>query len=52
MLTPLPVARGLVVDAGEEAELVEGHLGGVDAELMLELALGGALDALDGVGEG
>ena len=50
MLTPFAVAGRLVVDARQEMELVHGDLLLLDAELVLELALGGALDALDGLG--
>ena len=49
MLSPLAVAGRLVVDACQETELVKGHLFLLDAELVLELALCGTLDALDGV---
>ena len=51
MLSPLPVAGGLVVDAGQEVEFLYGDLLLHDAELVLELSLGGALGALDGVGQ-
>jgi hypothetical protein len=47
VLSPLAVARSLVVDAREEAEVLKRHLGRVDAQLVLELALGRALDARD-----
>lgn len=51
MLAPFAVAGSLVVDAGEETEVLDGDLLLLDAELVVELALGSALDAHDGVGE-
>lgn len=51
MLSPLAVAGGLVVDAGQEAEVLNGDLLLLDTELVVELALGGALDTLNGIGE-
>ena len=49
MFTPLAVAGSLVVDAGQEVEVLYGDLFLLDAEFVLELSLGGALGALDGV---
>lgn len=51
VLAPFPVARGLVVDTGQEAEVLQRHLLLLDAELVVQLALGGVLDAQDGVRE-
>lgn len=51
MLAPFAVAGGLVVDAGEELELLNGNLLLLDAELVVQLALGGALGALDSIGQ-
>ena len=51
MLAPFPVARGLVVDAGQKAEVLQRHLLLLDAELVVQLALGGVFDAQDGVRE-
>lgn len=51
VLAPLAIARGLVVDAGQEVEVVEGHLLLLDTELMIQLAPRRILDATDGVGQ-
>lgn len=51
VLAPFAVAGSLVVDAGQEAKVLNGDLFLLDAQLVVELALGGALDAHDGVGE-
>lgn len=45
MLSPLAIAGRLVVNARQEVEVVERHLLGVDAELVLELAPRRVLDA-------
>lgn len=47
MLSPLAIARGLVVDSGEELEFIQGHLLGLDAQLVVQLALRGALHTQD-----
>lgn len=49
MLSPRAVARRLVVDASQELKDLWGNLGGGDSELLVELALGGAADTLDGL---
>lgn len=51
MLSPLAVARGLVVYPREEVELVQRHLFFLDAQLVVQLALRRPLDAHDGVGQ-
>jgi hypothetical protein len=38
VLAPLAIARRLVVYPRQELEVVDGHLGGLDAELLVELA--------------
>ena len=51
MFTPLSVAGGLVVDSGQELEVLEGNLLGLDAQLVLQLAARSSLDAINGVGQ-
>lgn len=43
MLSPLAIAGGLVVDSGEEFEVLNGDLLGLDTQLVVELSLRGAL---------
>ena len=52
MLAPFAVARSLVVDPGKEVELLDRHLLLLDTKLVIKLALRGALDALNSIGEG
>mgnify|MGYP007054562521 CR=1 FL=1 len=47
VLSPLAVARRLVVYPGQEVELVQRHLLRLDAQLVVQLALRGPLDAQD-----
>lgn len=51
MLAPLAIAWRLVVDAGQEVEVLKRNLLVLDTELVVKLAPGGILDATDGVGE-
>ncbi len=51
MLSPLAIARRLVVNPSEEVEVLNRHLLLLDAELVLELPLSRALHALDALGE-
>lgn len=48
MLAPGPVAVSLVVDASQEVEDLGRHLLSRDAEFLVQLALGGAANSLDG----
>lgn len=52
MLTPLAVAGGLVVDSGEEMEILKGNLLLLDTQLVLKLALSSSLDTGDRVFKG
>lgn len=45
MLAPLSITRSLVVDSGEELKLVQRHLLGLDAQLVVQLALSSTLHA-------
>ena len=45
MFAPFAIARGLVVDPREELELVDGHLLRLDAQLVVQFPLRGALHA-------
>lgn len=47
VLSPLAITRRLVVYPGQELELVERHLLRLDAQLVVQLALRGPLDAHD-----
>lgn len=47
MFTPLPIAGGLVVDSGEKLELVQWHLLGLDAQLVVQFPLRSALHTQD-----
>lgn len=49
MLTPLSVAGSLVVNSGQEVELLERNLLLLDAQLVVKLALSGPLDAINGI---
>jgi hypothetical protein len=49
MFTPLSITRSLVVDAGQEVEVLEGNLLLLDTQFMLKLALGSSLDTSDRV---
>ena len=51
MLSPLSIRWCLVVDAGQEVEILKWNLVWVDAELMVELATSGVLDTSDGLCE-
>lgn len=51
MLSPRPVAGRLVVDASQEIKDFGLNLVGRDTKLLIELALGGALDAGDRIRE-
>jgi len=48
MLTPLSITGGLVVDSGEELKLVQGHLLGLDAQLVIQLPLRSTLYTQNG----
>ena len=50
MLAPFAVAGRLVVDAREEAEVVDRDLLLLDSQLVIELPLRRPLDALDRLG--
>lgn len=52
MLTPLAVAGGLVVDSGEEMEVLKGNLLLLDTQLVLKLTLSSSLDTGDRVFKG
>lgn len=52
VLTPLAVAGGLVVDSGEEMEILKGNLLLLDTQLVLKLALSSSLDTGDRVFKG
>ena len=49
VFSPLAVTGSLVVDPCEESKLFKGDLLLLDAEFVFQLALGGSLDALNGV---
>lgn len=49
VLAPFAIARSLVVDSGQEAEVLKGDLLLLDAELVFQLALSGTLRSSDGV---
>lgn len=51
VLAPFAVARSLVVDARQKVEVLERDLLLLDAQLMVELSLRRALDALDRLGQ-
>lgn len=44
MLSPLTITGGQIMNSGQKLELVEGHLLGLDAKLMLQLALSSIAD--------
>lgn len=44
VLTPLAVARSLVVNSGQEMEVLKGNLLLLDTQFVLEFALGSSLD--------
>lgn len=48
MLSPFAVTGSLVVNASEEVEVFQGHLFGVDAQLLVQFSLSSALDAQNG----
>lgn len=52
VLTPLAVARSLVVNSGEEMEVLKGNLLLLDTQFVLEFALGSSLDTSNRVFEG
>lgn len=52
MLAPFPVTGRLVVDAGEESEVLQGHLLLFDAQLVFQFPLRRPLDALDALCQG
>lgn len=49
MLTPLSVAGSLVVNSSQEVELLERNLLLLNAQLVVELALSGPLDTINGI---
>lgn len=52
VLAPFTVAGGLVVDSCQEVKVLERDLLLLDTQLVVELSLRRALDAVDGVGQG
>jgi hypothetical protein len=51
VLAPFAVAGCLVVNSSQEPELLNWNLLLLDAEFVVQLALSGALDTLDGIGQ-
>jgi hypothetical protein len=51
VLAPFAITRRLVMNARQEAKVLEWHLLLLDAELVVKFSLGSALDAVDGVGQ-
>lgn len=49
MLTPLPIARGLVMDPRQELEVLDWDLRSLDPELVVQLPLSGPLDSHHGL---
>lgn len=48
MFSPFPIAWGLVMNASEEFELLQGHLFSLDSQLVVQLPLGSALHTQNG----
>lgn len=51
VLTPLAVAVSLVVDTGQEVEILKGYLLLLDAQFLVKFALSGPLDSHNRIGK-